>query len=628
MRSRVAGWLSACGATLALIPGSSTPAPAAGRAVPAAVQPCAGCHTEIVTSFLGHGMSRSLGPAGGVTAGVVTNPSSRNRYALSTGAQGPLLTATFPDGGIRRQRIVGRIGAGIFDTSWVGAEVDGQGAVTGRLFFAPVETLTGRGLALSPFELHSGSPGMDAALDATCLTCHTTDRAERLPGAAAPAPPTPRVRAMPSNHLGADAFQHLSPLTCTACHGDTSRHADITSGKAEAREGEVGLRRLGRLTPGVQRDVCARCHLQGDTRIEFPGVNAAGDGPLAGRIPVLVPRRALADEFRFVGQLERLALSACFKASPAMTCTTCHRPHSGVAAQGVQSFDAACVKCHAKVTPGHTSLTVSGVAGHPARGPAGCVDCHVRRSAPFDLPHVRSADHFIQRRIRPPRLDVGHRQFADPGGEVVVFDDGRLVSTLATADGRRWQAGVLAMALLPMLRVKEAAAHFEKFPPPGSPEARRPNAPAGLVPLETEPSFHLSRGLALMASGAFDAARAAFSDAIVLDPLAAEARLARARLALGMGDVRAALVDTQAVIDAYPKAEQPWDLRVELARRAGRPDLARSALDASTRLWPSNARAWLELGLLLQQRGDTERARRALDRARALSPSLVKPAER
>jgi len=277
---------------------------------------------------------------------------------------------------------------------------------------------------------------------------------------------------------------------------------------------------------------------------------------------------------------------------------------------------------------GHTSLTVSEVAGHPARSPAGCVDCHVRRSAPFDLPHVRSADHFIRRRIGPPQLDVAHRPFADREGELAVFDDGRLAPSLATADGRRWQSGVLAMGLLPMLRIAEAAKHFEKFPPPGSPAARRSTAPAGLAPLETEPSFHVSRGLALMASGAFDAARAAFSDAIALDPLAAEARLARARLALGMGDVRAALVDTQAVIDAYPKSEEPWDLRVELARRAGRPDLALSALDASTRLWPSNARAWLELGRLLEQRGDIERARRALERARALSPSLVQPAER
>jgi len=90
-------------------------------------------------------------------------------------------------------------------------------------------------------------------------------------------------------------------------------------------------------------------------------------------------------------------------------------------------------------------------------------------------------------------------------------------------------------------------------------------------------------------------------------------------------DLPTALRDTQAVIDAYPLAEQPWDLRVEIARRAGRPDLALSALDASTRLWPSNAKAWLQLSVLLQQRGDAERARRARERARALSPALDAP---
>jgi len=128
--------------------------------VPTALQPCAACHAAVVDRYLEHGMSRSIGPAEGVTAGTVTNPSSRIRYEVSAPPAGPLLTATFPDGGTRRQRIVGRIGAGIFDTSWVGAELDGD-AVTGRLFFAPVETLTGRGLALSPFELHPGSAGLD-----------------------------------------------------------------------------------------------------------------------------------------------------------------------------------------------------------------------------------------------------------------------------------------------------------------------------------------------------------------------------------------------------------------------------------------------------------------------------------
>jgi hypothetical protein len=252
-----------------------------------------------------------------------------------------------------------------------------------------------------------------------------------------------------------------------------------------------------------------------------------------------------------------------------MTCTTCHQPHSGVAAQGVESFDATCQRCHT-VAASHTTLTVPAVTGHPARSAQGCVDCHVRRSAPFDLPHVRSADHFIQRRIRLPQLDVPHRPFADVDGELAVYDDGRLAPSLATPEGQRWQSGVLAMGLMSMMRLEEAARHFEKFPPPGTEAARRPFAPAGFAPLETEAAFHSARGVVLMARGALDAARAAFSDAIALDPQAADARLARARLALAAGDTAAVLRDTQAVIEAYPKAEQPWDLRVgSLAAPAG-----------------------------------------------------------
>jgi hypothetical protein len=504
---------------------------------------------------------------------------------------------------------VGRIGAGIFDTSWVGAELDAGGDVTSRLFFAPVETVTGHGLTLSPFELHPQSAAMDLGLTTACVTCHTTDRPPRPP--------------FPPNDLGADAFEHLSPLGCAACHGDAGRHADIVSGKVDAPEHEIGLRRLGALAAGAQRDVCARCHLQGDVRIDLVDGAVRHDAPLAGQIPVLVPRRALPD-FRFVGQLERLALSACFRKSPSMTCTTCHHPHSSVAAQGVESFDAACRECHT-VAPDHTSLTVAEVTGHPARSRAGCVDCHVRRSTPFDLPHVRTADHFVQRRIRRPEPDVPHRQFADREGELVIFDDGRLASSLATEAGRRWQSGVLAIGLLPTMRIAEAARHFEKFPPPGTPAARQPTAPRGLAPLETDAAFHTARGLALMATGAVEAARAAFSDAVALDPRSPDARLSRARLSLGMGDLAGALHDTQAVIEAHPRAEQPWDLRAEIARRAGRPDMVVAALDASTRRWPSNARAWVELGRLLQQRGDAERAQRALDRARALSPGLLAP---
>jgi predicted CXXCH cytochrome family protein len=226
----------------------------------------------------------------------------------------------------------------------------------------------------------------------------------------------------------------------------------------------LGVTRLWRLSPGAQRDVCSRCHLQGDARIDLVNGTVNRTHPIAGQIPVLVPSGTLVD-FRFVGQVERLALSRCFKSSPAMTCTTCHDPHTGVRAQGVESFDKACVACH-ETLGAHTSLAAAQVTGEPSRSARGCVDCHVRRSQPFDLPHVRTADHFIRRRIERPQHDIPHRQFAAREAELTIFDDSRLRPALERTAGRRWASGVKAMGLVTMGRFAEAAYHFEAFPPP------------------------------------------------------------------------------------------------------------------------------------------------------------------
>jgi Flp pilus assembly protein TadD len=531
-------------------------------------------------------MARSIGRVEGLTPGTVTNPATGTRYEISMREDAAWLTGTSRDGGVRRQRIVGRIGAGIFDTSWVSTEVDASNGVpTGRVYFAPVETIAGKGHQLSPFETHANSPGLDMPMTNECVTCHTLDRV----AGTSPAP-------FPPNQLGS-GFDSLQPLGCAACHGDTKDHSAMV--------------RIGRLAPAAQRDICARCHLQGDARIDLVKGAPDRNHPLGAQIPVLVPSSPHTD-FRFVGQVERLALSECFKQSASMTCTTCHDPHTGARAQGVASFDRACATCHKALT-------------NHASADSGCVGCHVRRSQPFDLPHIRTADHFVRRRIEPPQDDIAHRQFTAREGPVTLYDDGRLRAPLSTAAGRRWRDGVLAMGLLTMGRFAEAARHMASFPPPGSAAARTPSAPRGFAPLETVPAFHTVRGFALMGTGKLTEAAKAFSDAIELDPNAADARMARARISLDMGDLAGALLDSQAVINAYPQAEQPWDFRIEVAERSGRPDLAFSAADASTRVWPSNPRAWAKLAQFARARGDIERANQAIERARALSPSIAEP---
>ncbi len=582
------------------------------------MQACVECHASVVAAFGEHGMARSIGPVGTPEAGVVVNPRSGNRYEIVVDAQGAWLKGTTPGGGTRYQRLVGRVGAGLFDTSWIGEEIDPfTSEATGRLFFTPVETIAGHGLELSPFELHPNSAGLDLGFNEGCMTCHTEADPARLPRAAT----APDGRTVyPANLLGADAFDHLAPLSCRTCHGDARAHVDMMTGLPDARDEGLGLPALGRLPPGAQRDVCARCHLQGDARFELTPGFSRTETPLAGQIPVLVPVHA-DDDFRFVGQLERLALSACFRAAPAMTCTTCHDAHTGVAAQGTESFDAACMACH-EVAPQHTSLTVRQVTGEAARTRHGCVDCHVRRSQPFDLLHVRTADHFIRRRIPRPATSAAHRQFADPDGPVQVFDDGRLAEPLGTPPGQRWADGVVAMGLVSMGRLQEAARRFDAFPPPGTEQARQATAPPGLTPLETHPSFHHMRGLALMVAGRPEEAMGAFSDALTLDPYYAGARLERAKLRVLTNDLQGALKDTDELLAAHPKDEKAWNIRSTLALRIGSVEMAASALEVSTRLWASDAKAWKQLGLLYQELGRAQEAQQALERAQALEPAL------
>lgn len=621
--------------------------------IPASLRVCAGCHYGIVEAWTGHGMAASVGdlahPSRLPEPGAVTNPLSGQRFEITVRGDEAWLTATTARGGTRRQRLVGRIGAGVFDVSWVGEEIDpGTGEGTGRLFFAPVETITDHGLDLSPFELHEGSPGMDMALTGDCLTCHTTDRPADLDGASRAADGR---SVYPANALGSAAFHHLDAIGCADCHGDTSRHRAIATGQDPPREGEgLGLRRMGELTAVELRDVCARCHLQGEVRTELGSGLEAGaprrDRPLAGQIPVLVPVRD-PTEFRFVGQMEQLALSPCFRASPEMTCTTCHDPHTAVRAQGTESFDAACASCHGGADPGdgagsHCSrdpgLTVARVTGRPARTETGCVDCHVPRAEPADLPHVEAADHRVRRHLPTPETgseDAAadptrhglpeHRGVLDREGPMRLYldpHDDRLTAALATAAGKRWRRGVEAMGMVSLGRLEEAAERFAGFPAPGSPEARRPTAPEPLVPLETEPLFHHLRAVVLQATGRFEEALAAYGDALELDPGRASARIGRAELRLRLGDYRGLVADTEEVIRAHPEAEAPWLLRAEMALRLERPDMALTAFEEAASRWPSNPAVWAQIARLRRALGRSD-APQAESRAEALAPGIL-----
>jgi tetratricopeptide (TPR) repeat protein len=293
-----------------------------------------------------------------------------------------------------------------------------------------------------------------------------------------------------------------------------------------------------------------------------------------------------------------------------------------VAAQGTASFDARCLSCHE--TPDATcsrgpDLEVKDVTGEEARTPEGCVDCHVRRSQPFDLPALRTADHWIRRRPPPPKT-MPMRFFADPDGALTVYDDGRLTERIAQPGGRRWADGLAALGLSKQQRMQAAAALLSDFPAPGSPAAVIGSAPNGLPDLEEQAAFHHVRGLILESTGETSSALLAFGDALKIDAAHPEARLNRARLRLESGDLEGALSDATILVESYPAADKPWNIRARAAAMAGDIGAAAQALALSTERWPSDPASWHELGRLLLELDRPAEARTALEQARRLQP--------
>ena len=587
---------------------------------------CRDCHPDIYASYVRHGMARSLGPVDTLPKGEVRNPQTGWRYQLVQNGKEGVLIGHAPDGGQRQQRIVGRIGAGILDTSWVTSELNLEdGKAINRLFFAPVETVKDHGLELSPFE-HSKRPAhLNLALTGDCLTCHTDSIVLDLPGVS-----KSKTQIYPSHALGINAFKHIRALGCNACHGDTQPHLQYMTGDKKAPS---SILKLSNLSATQKTDICAQCHLQGDIRFELINhrTKVLKRLPLGAQVPVLVANGPPQESFRFVSQVERLAASMCFKKSPRMTCISCHDPHQGVKQQGLVQLEKACLKCHKKnlrheatcIRP--TALTIEDVTGQKkARTPYGCIDCHLRRSEPFDLPGIRSADHFIRRRIPLPSRAT-FRELSRPGYGFRLWGETRLKKVLSTSGGQRWRRGLLAMALSQTGQSSRAAPLFAQFAAPGQPDAVRPTAPPPLIPLETWPSFHQLRALNLLEQGQKENARAAFEDVLRLDPTHAGGLLSRARLALIQGDFKQVMFDTQKVIENYPEAEEPWRLRVWLAERLGSQHFQIKGLEELLARWPSDAHAWLKLAQLYGQAGDPVNAGRALQRVKKLSPGLLKP---
>jgi vitamin K-dependent gamma-carboxylase len=127
---------------------------------------------------------------------------------------------------------------------------------------------------------------------------------------------------------------------------------------------------------------------------------------------------------------------------------------------------------------------------------------------------------------------------------------------------------------------------------------------------------------AATAAGDDGAARLALADALALDPRRPDAPLARVEALVAADRADDALVVVAQWIEADPEAQLAWLQRGLLHLHAGRPALARPALERAAELGPDK-RVRQALARLAAEQGRADEARRWLEEIRAADPADV-----
>ena len=204
--------------------------------------------------------------------------------------------------------------------------------------------------------------------------------------------------AYPDFVLGSEnKYQHIpNGIDCERCHGPGDLHVNsIAKGQVvdTAHYIDYNIVNPADLSPDLQNDLCARCHLQGNAVLQDnksffdfkPGMY------LKEVMDVYLPRYSgggLEDQFIMASHVDRMKLSACYiNSEQEITCMSCHNPHLSVKETPKNIFDNQCLTCHStvQVSQKHTEEKLDQT----------CVSCHMPTSKTLDIPHVKITDHKI-----------------------------------------------------------------------------------------------------------------------------------------------------------------------------------------------------------------------------------------
>jgi predicted CXXCH cytochrome family protein len=584
------------GATQALARGSEPDfARRAASGIDALGAACVDCHREIVRSWRDSPMGCALRPlVPSELDGLVplADPRTGFRYSIERrgergfaveewlGADGQPVAAARNEA-----ELAFAIGAGIADTSYAARR-------DGLLWFAPLEVLSPtasspRRAVFAPGQSITAGLRFGVPIPDECLGCHT----DALPRERFPLNREPEPEWIPRG------------MDCAHCHPAAAAHAEHQGSNAAGADPIVAA---------APRDAfervssCARCHLQGDARVPLgndPGAHRGPGGDLLAKLAVFTGSDA-DGEIPFVSQVERMLESRCFRASleragPAFVCETCHDPHASVFEPRERArVRAACTGCHANGVTRVEKRDAPCSIAITERGARECVDCHARRTAPFDVAGVEIFDHAIARRPLAPSKIAALRIKQSRGEPTRRF---RWPGRAVPLDG---DPGLALLAAIGADQPERAREFVDAKPDQA---------------VERLASYQLARGGVLQALGRFDDARKAFLRAKLLDPHSVAARIDLGLALAQCGKPAEALVELDAVVREHPDASGALRNR-SLARLAlGDFAGARADLEAAHASTASTATA-LALAELARRADDRAAYERWLAAARALDP--------
>jgi Flp pilus assembly protein TadD len=356
---------------------------------------CARCHAEIAESYRRHPMGHSLAPVVAATNTGAGDGSGRVLFQ----AQGFEYSIEQRDGHVFHQE-TRRVPSGHVVARH---EEEVQFAIgSGRQGVAYLIERDGF-LFLSPMTWYPRkqrwdlSPGYEKEnlhfyrpVQADCLFCHV-NRVEPVAG--------------PVNRYRPPIFRGHS-IGCERCHGPGALHVKNPIA-VDGRDRTIV--NPAALAPSLRDAVCEQCHLQGDrrvSRLDHRSQDFRPGSPFHEFWTVL-EATATPEAHRFVGQVEQMHESQCFRASRRrLGCISCHDPHRLPAPEEkVGYYRRRCLECHAD-----RGCSLPATVRLERSRDDDCIVCHMPPTTATEVLHTATTNHRIPRRAEAadrPQTDTG-----------------------------------------------------------------------------------------------------------------------------------------------------------------------------------------------------------------------------